>query len=133
MSLFNNGSILELNNFGFRQSNRDHFFDAELGEGLIIKQRLLDLRSLAFSLCGMMNLEHQSELEDVNVIDRSELKVAERSPTSDTIVLRGRLRTEMSHIEMSFADGSSNGQTCKAEKGAQFDKRMHLKKLACRL
>lgn len=43
MGLFNNSSILELNDFRYRQSNRDHFFDTELGEGLIVEQCLLNL------------------------------------------------------------------------------------------
>ena len=43
MDLFDDRSILELNDFTFGQPNRDHIFDTELGECLIVEQSLGDL------------------------------------------------------------------------------------------
>jgi len=43
MDLFDDCSILELNDFRFGQPNFDHLLDTELGEGLIVKQSLGDL------------------------------------------------------------------------------------------
>jgi hypothetical protein len=57
MGLFDDRSILELNDFRFGQPNRDHVFDTELGEGLIVEQSLGDL-TINELLKGVVNLEH---------------------------------------------------------------------------
>ena len=69
-----------------------------------------------------MNLQHQCELQNINIVDGSKLKIIERSVIPDAVVVRGRLGAKLSAIEVSFADGCRDGQTCKAEKGEQFDK-----------
>ena len=121
MDLFDDRSILELNDFRFRQPNRDHVFDTELGEGLIVEQSLGDL-TINTPLKGVVNLEHQCELKNINIVNRPKLKIIERSEISDTVVVRRTLGAKFSTIEVSFADGCRDGQTCKAEKGEQFDK-----------
>ena len=76
----------------------------------------------------MINLKHQCELKDINIVDGAKLEIIERSVISDAVVLLRRLGAKLSTIEVSFTDGCRDGQTCKAEKGEQFDKTgMHFK------